>query len=779
MEATANRSLSSALIYLGGAALAVFITGRQDVAAMVAVVAGAGCGMLVGRPSVSPGWRPILLSLLFAAAAATAWIPAGACLPDWRAGAPETILLAGSFAAVPGHQLFWWLALAGTILAAWSLLAAPLEVRSLRVFLHVVAGIVAAYAIVSIVQAQTGWSYPFSGKANFGLLPNRNHTASLLVVGSVISFGLMQWEVARRHQVAAALSALWGAPSLAALLFFSSSRAGVVCLAVGFVLWAAGAAGQALHRRTALGAAAILTVFLAVLLVAGGSTVRGRLGALWQDATAVGEGELRAVDFRLPVFADTWRMIQEAPWTGQGLGHFEFVFPHYREASRTAALVVHPESDWLMVAAESGWPALVILLLLVIWYLARCWGARREDGGLLRWTTASAIAAVLAHGLIDVPWHRPALGLFLLVVALAAVPPGARSLRWPVLWRAVQAALGLLLVAVALWLGRAGSTDRPPLAYRWPGYAAELQSLLEARKYDHGEFVAREALRDFPLSYLPYYWRAGFLRMFEGTEGEMAADLAAGRYVEPVLPRVAAEQAQLWSGLSDEAEVEARAEALRRAALIYQRAGGGQSAAGQLDQALQATRERPALHDALRGFIAADPVLLARWLRQADPQRVEEYLSGLGAGVDEFVDRLPPDVRTAFLARWLTLPSAGSAVAYMEARNAPSPGPYWRLLAAYYAQAGDKPRAVAMVAAAEGFSLQAAPPSSEFGRQLADLKAQGNTVAARRLVREATEAARPDPEKLRFAVVWYAGAGEWEMAWKAASRLATTKKNSQ
>ena len=194
---------------------------------------------------------------------------------------------------------------------------------------------------------------------------------------------------------------------------------------------------------------------------------------------------------------------------------------------------------------------------------------------------------------------------------------------------------------------------------------------------------------------------------------------------------------------------------------------------------MQATRERPALHDALRGFIAADPVLLARWLRQADPQRVEEYLSGLGAGVDEFVDRLPPDVRTAFLARWLTLPSAGSAVAYMEARNAPSPGPYWRLLAAYYAQAGDKPRAVAMVAAAEGFSLQAAPPSSEFGRQLADLKAQGNTVAARRLVREATEAARPDPEKLRFAVVWYAGAGDWEMAWKAASRLATTKKNSQ
>jgi O-antigen ligase len=778
MPPTDYRQLASALLYLLGATVAVFVTGRQDVPAMAAVVAGAGLGMVAGRPSGSPGWWPALAALLFAVAAALALLPAGEYLPAWRAGTPAAVPLAASFAAMPAQQLFWWLALAGTIVAAWFLLASPLDVRALRVFLHAVAGIVAAYAIVSIVQTQTAWTFPFSGGANFGLLPNRNHTASLLVVGSIVSFGLMQWEAVHHHRAGAALAALWGAPSLAALLFFSTSRAGVVFLALGFVLWAAGAAGQAVKRRTALVAAVILTVFLAVLLLTGGSTVRDRLGALWRASLDSGEGDSRPVDFRQPVFLDTWKMINDAPLTGQGLGHFEFVFPHYRDASLTAARVLHPESDWLMVAAESGLPALLALLVLAGWYLARCWHARRESSGLLRWTVASAIAAVLAHGVVDVPWHRPALGWFLLVVALASVPPGAGPLRWPKLWRSGQLLFGLLLLTTAVWLGRAGATERPPLAYRWPGYAAELKSLLEARKYDDGEFVAREAIRDFPLNHQAYYWRTGFLRMFEGTDREMQADTAAGRFVEPVLPSVAAEQALLWEGISDDQVVEARAEAVRRAGLIDRRTGGG-SAASQLDQALQAMQGRPAMQNALRERVAADPVILAHWLRRADASLVEEYFAGLGPGVDGLLDRLPADARMAVLERWITLPSAPAAAAFMEARSVPSPGPYWRQLANYYAKAGDKPRAVAMVAGAEGFSLQGGLPPGDLARQLADLQAQGNSVAVRRLVREAAEAGQPDPDNLQLAVIWYAGSGDWEMAWKAASRLATTRKKGQ
>jgi hypothetical protein len=113
----------------------------------------------------------------------------------------------------------------------------------------------------------------------------------------------------------------------------------------------------------------------------------------------------------------------------------------------------------------------------------------------------------------------------------------------------------------------------------------------------------------------------------------------------------------------------------------------------------------------------------------------------------------------------------------MEARNVGLSGPYWRQLANYYANAGDKPRAVGFVAAAEGVQLDGAMPEGVFTRQLAELQGQGNEVAVRRMVREAVEAKEPDGEKLRVAMAVYAAAGDWEMAWRAASRLVTATKS--
>ncbi len=782
MTTNFSRPLAGALFFLGGATVAIFVTGKQDVTAMIAVAIGGGLGLLVSRITSWSGWLPIVLALLYVGACAACLLPVDPnALPAWRSEAPEMVKLAGSVAPMPPHAMFWLVVLSATVAAGWFLLAAPLGTPGLRIFLHCVGSVVAAYAMVSIAQTITEWKFPFSGGANFGLLPNRNHTATLLVVGSIVSFGLMQWEVARGHRVGAVLAAIWGAPSLAALLFFSTSRAGVVFLALGFVLWTAGASGTALKRSTMLGAAGILAAFLLGLFLLGGSTVRDRLDKLWVDVMAMesGDGESRDVDFRQPVFRDTLRMIGDAPVTGQGLGHFEFVFPHYREASLTSSRVLHPESDWLMVAAESGIPAAVALLGLVVWYFVRCWRGRGESGGLLRWTAASAVGAALVHGIIDVPWHRPALGWFLLIVALVSVPSAGVTLSRAFLWRGLQVLLGLTLLVAAAYMAQAATTYRPPLFYRWDGYTAELRALLENRKFDDGEFVAREAIKDFPLQHQAYYWRAAFLRMFEGTDSEMRQDLAAGRFVEPVLPRVAAEQARLWEGISDGSEAESRAEAVRRARLIEEHTGRGGMATAELEKGLRSAAERPAVQVALRKRLADDAVLTAQWTRLAQAELADDYLAGLGAGTAAWLDGLPTDLRGQVLNRWITLPSGASAVAYMEARNAPEPGTYWRQLANYYAKAGDKPRAVGLVAQAEGVTLDGSVPSGEFSRQLDQLRAEGNDVAVRRLIREAVEAKKADAERLRVAMAAYAAAGDWEMAWRVASRLVTARKNGQ
>lgn len=780
MRLAPTRPLASALFALGGAVVALFITGKLDVAALSSLALGAGLGLLVGRPVVWPGWLPLLLALLFLVSVALSLVPVAAdALPSWRGEAPQSVGLSDSFAAVPAYVFFWWLVLAGTIATGIFISASPLDVASLRVFLHVAAGSVCVYAVVSIVQAQTAWTYPLSGGANFGLLPNRNHTATLLAVGSIVSFGLMQWEVSHSHRVGSVLAAVWGAPSLAALLFFSTSRAGVLVLMAGFLLWVVGAAGRAVSRRTTLGAVGILAGFLALLFVLGGSVVRDRLEVLWSEvvATEAGHGEARELDFRQPVFRDTFSMIADVPLTGQGLGHFEFVFPHYRNASLRAVGVLHPESDWLMVAAESGVPSLGILVILVAWYFVRSWRGRRESGGLLRWTVASGIGAALLHGIIDVPWHRPALGWFLLIVGLAALPSTAMDLRWPRLWRALQLLTGVAMVSSGVYLAVIGSTDRPPLGYRWDFYNRELATLGAERRHEEGEALANEAVRDFPLHSHAYYWRAAFLRTFEQTDAEIKADIAAGRFAEPVLPSTAAEQAQIWVDINPDEEADARAEAIRRARLIEQGGGGGASAVAELEKALRAAQGRPAVQEALRRQFEADPILLAQWACFANPDLADAFLAGIEGEPGGWLDILPVDLRLRVLDRWLSLPSAAGAVAYMEAGNGSAPGPYWRQLASYYAKTGKKADAVAIVAQAHGLSLGAPMTGGDFGAELAVLREQGNDVAVRRLLKDAVEAQKPDPENLKVALSWYTAGGDWEMAWRAASRLVTATKN--
>lgn len=778
-----QRSLWTPLLALAGAATAISITGTESVWAMAAFFALSGTGALLARPTVRPEVLPCLLAVLLCGAALSALLPGTWLAPvGWRQEFPasDDVVLASSIAVMPAHVWFWWSLLAGTCLVGVVLLASPLEGRRFAVFLHFVAAFVAAYAVLSMVDVQTAWNYPFSDGAPFGFLPNRNHTATLLVVGAIIAFGLMQWELTHGHRGAAALAALWGAPSLAALLFFSISRAGVLLLVVGFVLWLVGAPLTAANRRRIFVAVVALAVALVALFSLGGSEVQGRLVKLWAEVMAVEQGsdEPSNVDFRQPIFRDAGMMIAASPWVGAGLGHFEDVFRHYRHASVRGVGLLHPESSWLMLAAEAGLPAVAVLLMLAGWFFVRCLRARGAEDGLLRWTVASAVGVAVLHGVIDVPWHRPASGWFLFVVAMASVPSSGLVPRRPWLLRSGQIVAGLILLAGAGYFAWQNTTDRPPLGYRWAAYEAELKALGDARKHDDGEFVAREAVRDFPLNPRAHLWHMGFLRTFLGTEELMQQSARLALHVDPVQPSIAEGVAVAWATIDPVREAEARAEAVRRAARIDRTEGRPDlpTAGEQVRRALEAAKDRPDVQAMVLEKLPEDPVLAAYWVRSAPPELVSEWAGRLPQA-EAWLDGLPVDLRGMVLDRWVGLPDASVAVAYMEARSLPAPGPYWRTLAKFYAGAGDKPRAVDVVARATGISLEGGGRSlNDFGREIAALEAQGNDVAVRRLLREAVSAKQADADRLSVAMAAYASAGDWDTAWRAASRLATEAK---
>lgn len=776
----------SNLLLLAGSAASIMIAGTEDAWAITLFLAAAGLSLFFVRPVVRPGFIPLVLLSIFCSLCLLAFLPQSYFpIPGWRSGLMNlgTVPVADSVNPQPWLGWFWWWLLAATCLVYVALLTAPLEAKALAVVLHCAAFFVAVYASLSIFAQQTGWKYPFYGGAAFGFLPNRNHTATLLVIGAVLSFGLMQWRLARGDKGAAAFAALCGAPSLAALLFFSMSRAGVLFLFVGLAVWAVGASRSPGMRARILSAVAVLAVFLGLLFVAGGSTVRDRLAGLWTQTVSVQlEGGAKDVDFRQPVFRDTTRMVADFPVTGTGLGQFRYVFPQYRKDSVRAADVLHPESDWLMVAAETGIPSALVLLSLAVWYVSTCWRSRSQSGGMLRWTAASAIVAAALHGFIDVPWHRVSLAWFLLAVAASSVPSSGRAARTPLLSRFLFVVGGLALLVSAFFTGRDRSEGRSPAPYRWAEISAELDKLGQERRYEEAEAGAQKAVRMFPLKYEAYYWLAGHLRAFEDTGPEIDAAVGAARSVEPVLAKVAEEQAAILQPVYPDKALEAWGNAISRAASIDSKESkdGLPSAGENVRRALVAFKDDEALQIALAQQLKSQPVLLGHWLSHSGAGAagtVAPQITDLGS----FVGNLPPALRRKVLLRWLSLPDAARAVTFMEGQQSSSPqAGYWPVLAQYYAAQGDTPRAVRLVASSLGLSLES-PRAGEPGLrgEMAALAAQGNSVAARRMAKDAIDAAGADSEDLAAAMACYASQEDWPAAWKAASRLAREAKIGQ
>src|SRR5437899_12669247 len=111
-------------------------------------------------------------------------------------------------------------------------------------------------------------------------------------------------------------------------------------------------------------------------------------------------------DFRWLIFQDTFQLIRASPWCGIGLGNFDAVFAIFRAASGGNTRALHPESDWLWLWTELGWPAVVLIIVGVALLASRVFPLRA--GTNQRYRLAALIAAILfaIDGLIDVFGHQ-------------------------------------------------------------------------------------------------------------------------------------------------------------------------------------------------------------------------------------------------------------------------------------------------------------------------------------------------------------------------------------
>ena len=539
----------------------------------------------------------------------------------------------------------------------------------------------------------------------FGFFPNRNHSATLLAMATFAGIGCFAQAIRLKDPWKIALAVVPTCLFLGVLFTVSESRAGVVLVVAGFVAWIL-LTGVRQLRGHAGKAVALILLGLGGLFLIVDSKVKTRLDqtveqfevappAAGKPKIAFDEGPAVQpdpnMDGRIAIYHDTWSMIRHENWSGVGPGQFAQVFPQYRALTNASndARCVHPESDWLMMLAETGWPAVLCLVLAVtmVWFTAlnQAWRGRAR---LLRMGGLVAALLLCLHGVFDVPGHRIGLAwAAALLVAMSLRPLPARgsdlavgpSRACRLVWRCLG--LGLMLAGggllVAQW------TDSPVLpSVQGLRHMQAAKALYDADQaaYDRATAAGRDyqpppgqdpleaalahvdqALRIAPLDPHGHYIRGALALHFDDKPGVASQAFAIQRRLAPGKVNIPLEQARAWMTQDPQQTVALWQEALQRAAAEQTRFP--KSPAGvpnTYQKMLQTAGKDETLVNAALELAGLDPELLVRWARAAP-----------AALLDRDMPRLLPTVtgsveRTAIFQIWKGRGSKGSAASFAQ-----------------------------------------------------------------------------------------------------------------
>ncbi len=497
-------------------------------------------------------------------------------------------------------------------------------------------------AALSLSFRATGWHPEFWESEKFGPFPNRNQSGNFFALGALLILARAHLDFRRRTRPWAGLSWIAGWAVVAAAVFASYSRAGVLLLFGGAAAYLGGVAWlgarQSRHlesedddeappeddtadegaqrrertsRTLALGASLLLLLACTFFVFGGETLQRFRVE---RDA-----GAARAIDpaFRFALQADALDLAAASAWPGIGLGNMGDLLGLYRTRTMIPARAIHPESDWVWLRVELGWLGLLLALVGVLLVVQRILPLRRGGVEPIRLAGLLALGAFVLHGVFDVSGHRLGTLLTAAVVAGLAVPRLPRGGRPALLgFRIGGAALGVVgfIALGAAWQradfpGSIGVSNDKSLAYE---SAARGEVSVAQRQ-------VTEALRWAPLDYHSYLVRAELGVAARMALPEVEDDFARARTLEPrsVVPPY--REAIQWMKWRPENAVNALAEACRRDP------GGADKMIARVVE-MGAGPDAAIFRERLRAWVRGDAQRLSLFLTHARPEEVREEI---------------------------------------------------------------------------------------------------------------------------------------------------------
>jgi O-antigen ligase len=653
--------------------LACFLGGATQKWAEGIVVAFLGLILLVRPPRFSLGGATNAVFAAFIGMACVAFLPVRYFFSStWRRAMTGDlgIVLPGSVTPQPWITLGCLISLVAGMSWLYLVSTEEIELRSVRFQLRFFATGMVVLAAASILFYWAHVAPPsWINQRGFGPFPNRNQTGDVFALTAIVVLACGQDDIRKGRKRWIFWLAALGV--LVAAIIINFSRAGIVILVVGSALWlGAFAMCQRSMPRLAVGFSFVLLLLTVLLLFGGQTLARFHLRGLGNPGITT--------DFRWKIFHDTFGLIRDSAWCGIGLGNFESVFAIFRNASFGDTRSLHPESDWLWVWTEMGWPAVVFILIGLGLLIRRVFPLR--EGTNQRYRLATLIAALLfaIHGLVDVSGHRVGTaltGLFLLGLSLHR-PLCLKPSRWIAgIFRLVGL---ILLIAGGAWVVAARWTMLLPGSV---GVANAKQRAVVATRglnFSEADALATRGLEWAPLDWQLYFARA-VVEVNEKQTQKALGDFRRARFLEPNAYEVPLMEGNLWLTSHPLLAVTAWREALRRA--------GPHRAEVYSSMLTNASMKSPRVSKLLERVGLSEHDLVLAYLSRLPRQYFDHAL-------DEFLKR-DPDLKTLSDEEKLALFSLWSDhgnLDHLAAAVAQHPGwlEYaWLGMAKYYAGKND------------------------------------------------------------------------------------------
>jgi O-Antigen ligase len=515
--------------------------------------------LLVRPPRFSLGARTNLVLLTLFILAAVAFLPARWFFqPEWRPAFVNDfgLQLPSTLTPQPWITLSYLVSFAAGLSWLCVVSTQDLELREVRFQLRLFTSGIALLAAICIALYLAHTTLPFwHNEQNFGPFPNRNQTGDLFGLTAIMILACCQDDLrkGRKRWIVWILALV----VIVVAIILNFSRSGILILVAGSAFWlGAFAFRQRSPSLLALGVSFLLLLLTALLLFGGQTFERFYLRDFGSAGTST--------DFRWRLFHDTFRLIRNSPWCGIGFGNFESIFAIFRNASLSDPRALHPESDWLWLWAELGWPAVVLTIIGITLLVSRVVPLRVGTNQGYRLATLIIALLFAIHGIVDVSGHQVGTGfaaIFLLGLSLHRPLSLKRSQWMSILFRFV----GLVLLAAGLSLVVAARGEKLLPGSVGVSSAKQLSAVVDRE----GNFSETVAMTSSALRWAPLDWQLYLTRAIAEVELNQATnavdDFRRARFLEPIAYEVPLSEGNAWLPYRPVLAVAAWREALRRA----------------------------------------------------------------------------------------------------------------------------------------------------------------------------------------------------------------------